>query len=457
MFKKITNGCVNLVQRFLPDAFIFCIILTIIVFLGAVGLTGMSPLQVTIAWGGGAWSLLGFSMQMALVLVLGTAFASAPVIKKFLVNIASIPKTPSAGIILVTVVSTICCWINWGFGLVVGALLAKEIAKKVSGIDYRLLIASAYSGFVVWHGGASGSIPLQIASWNESVEAATAGALTQSVPTSYTIFSPWNIIICITILIVMTLVNVFMHPDKDHVVTIDSALLADPKTEELEKASTPAEAMERSPVLSIIITIIGVVYLAHHFATNGFSLSLDIVNTIFLMLGILLHKTPINYVNAISEAVKGAGGIILQFPFYAGIMGIMTAQGPAGTSIAGMLSDFFVGISTPQTFPLWTFLSAGIVNFFVPSGGGQWAVQAPIMMPAGLELGVSPAVTAMGIAWGDAWTNMLQPFWALPALGIAGLGARDIMGYCAVILLVTGIIIALGLLFLVPAMVPLVI
>jgi len=118
--------------------------------------------------------------------------------------------------------------------------------------------------------------------------------------------------------------------------------------------------------------------------------------------------------------------------------------GPSGTSLAGVISTFFVGISTEITFPLFTFLSAGIVNIFIPSGGGQWAVQGPIMMPAGLKLGVDPAVTGMAIAWGDAWTNMIQPFWALPALGIAGLSARDIMGYCVITLLFTGVVVCVG-------------
>lgn len=173
---------------------------------------------------------------------------------------------------------------------------------------------------------------------------------------------------------------------------------------------------------------------------NGFNLTLDIVNTIFLVLGLLAHKTPINYVHAIADATKGTAGIILQFPFYAGIMALMTFA-PNGVSLASVISTFFVSISTRVTFPLFSFLSAGIVNFFVPSGGGQWAVQGPIMMPAGLELGVDPSLTGMAIAWGDAWTNMIQPFWALPALGIAGLSARDIMGYCVIALLFSGIVV----------------
>lgn len=450
MFKKFTNGCVNIVQRFLPDAFIFCIILTIIVFIAVMPVTGMNPLQVAEAWGGGAWSLLGFSMQMALVLVLGTAFANAPAVKKIIVKLASVPKKPVSAIVFVTLISMLCCWLNWGFGLVVGAILAKEVAKKVPRVDYRLLIASAYSGFVVWHAGISGSIPLTLGAWTENVAVQTGGTVTSAIPTSQTIFSVWNLIIVAVVMIVVAFVNAKMHPADKDVVTVDPKLLTDEEVA-YKKPETPAEKMENSMILSMIIALLGVVYLVYYFVKSGsFNLSLDIVNMIFLVLGIIFHKTPISYVRAITSAAKSAGGIILQFPFYAGIMGMMTAKGLDGTSLAGAISQFFVNIANTTTFPVFSFLSAGIVNFFVPSGGGQWAVQAPIMMPAGQSLGVSPAVTGMAIAWGDAWTNMLQPFWALPALGIAGLGARDIMGYCAIVLIVTGLIICLGFLFLVP-------
>ena len=450
MFKKFTNACVNLVQRFLPDAFIFCIVLTMIVFVAVIPVTGMNPLQVAQCWGNGIWELLAFSMQMALVLVLGTAFANAPAVKRLIVRLACVPKKPTQAIVFVTVVSMLCCWLNWGFGLVVGAILAKEIAKKVPGVDYRLLIASAYSGFVVWHGGISGSIPLTLASFDESVGTATAGAVTQAIPTSQTIFSPWNLILAAVIVVVTALLNARMHPDPGHVVTVDPAILSE-ETISCKKPDTPAEKLENSSILSWIIVVLGIVYLGYYFfQSRSLNLSLNIVNLIFLVLGLLFHKTPISYVRAIMDAAKSAGGIILQFPFYAGIMGMMTGVGPGGVSLAGAVSNFFVRISNPWTFPVFSFLAAGVVNFFVPSGGGQWAVQAPIMMPAGALLGVHPAITGMAIAWGDAWTNMLQPFWALPALGIAGLGARDIMGYCAIVLIVTGLIICGGFLFLVP-------
>lgn len=453
MFKKFTNGCVKLVQRFLPDAFVFCIILTIVVFVAAIPVTGMNPIQVAAAWGDGVWSLLLFSMQMALVLVLGSALANAPAIKRLIVRLAGIPKKPAGSIAFVTIISAICCFINWGFGLIIGALLAKEVAKKLKGVDYRLIIAAAYSGFVIWHSGISGSIPLGMTALGEDGTVAnTGGILTEVVPTSQTIFSAWNLIMVAIVVVVIAIVNAKMHPNEKDVVSIDPKLLEE-KEVEIPKPVTPAEKLENSMILSYIVVVIGVVYLIYYFINAGSilnALSLNIVNLIFLILGIAFHKTPIGYVRAITASAESAGGIILQFPFYAGIQGMMTTVGPKNISLAGAISNAFVSVSNQRTFPVLCYLAAGIVNFFVPSGGGQWAVQGPIMMPAGQALGVSPAVTAMGIAWGDAWTNMLQPFWALPALGIAGLGARDIMGYCAIVLIVAGIITALGFLFLVP-------
>lgn len=457
MLKKISNGCVHIVQRYLPDPFIFCIILTIVVFIAAIPAAGATPLQVVGFWGTSIWSLLAFSMQMALVLVLGSALANAPAIKKLIVKLAGVPKKPVGAVAFVTVISAICCFINWGFGLIIGALLAKEVAKKIKGLDYRLIIAAAYSGFVIWHAGISGSIPLGMTALNaDGVVDNTAGAVTEIVPTSQTIFSAWNLIMVLAVVVVVAFVNAKMHPDPKDVVSIDPKLLEDaPDNTEVKarKDQTPAEKLENSMVLSYIVVVIGAIYLIYYFVNAGSilnALSLNIVNLIFLILGIAFHKTPISYVRAITESAESAGGIILQFPFYAGIQGMMVTVGSNGVSLASAISTAFVNISTPRTFPVLCYLAAGIVNFFVPSGGGQWAVQGPIMMPAGLELGVTPAVTAMGIAWGDAWTNMLQPFWALPALGIAGLGARDIMGYCAIVLIASGIVTALGFLFLVP-------
>ena len=224
-----------------------------------------------------------------------------------------------------------------------------------------------------------------------------------------------------------------------------AALLVD-EAEKEYPLDTPAEKLEHSKILWVILVVAGFAYIVYYFVQNGFTLGLNIVNMIFLFLGILLHGDLRRYVDAIGEAAAGAAGILLQFPFYAGIMGMMVAANEQGVSLASVISQFFVNISNSITFPMLSFLAAGIVNFFVPSGGGQWAVQGPIMMPAGANLGIDAGRTAMAIAWGDQWTNMIQPFWALPALGIAKLSARDIMGYLVIVLLFTGVVACLGFL-----------
>lgn len=448
IFKRFTSACVQIVEKLLPDPFIFCAILTFIVFVGSITLTKSSFMDVILHWSNGFWSLLSFAMQMTLVLVTGHAMASSRICKKILSNMASILKSPLQAILAVSIVSSLACVLNWGFGLVIGAIFAKEIARKVKGVDYRLLIASAYTGFLVWHGGFSGSIPLQLASGGESLIKQTAGVVTQSIPTSMTLFSPLNLYLVIGLLIILPLINSAMLPSKNDVIVVDPKLLEETEEEQKPFAKmTPAEKIENSRVITLLLSAMGFVYIGYYIAAKGFALSLNLVNFIFLFLGILLHGTPRRYLNAMAEAVKGAGGILLQFPFYAGIMGIMTGVDANGMSLAILMSNFFVNISTQTTFPIFSFISAGIVNFFVPSGGGQWAVQAPIVMPAGQALGVSAAKSALAIAWGDAWTNMIQPFWALPALGIAGLSAKHIMGYCLIVTIVSGLFICSGFLF----------
>lgn len=453
--ESLANASTMVMQKFLPDAYIFAVILTIIVFIACLISTKQGFIAVVGHWGKGVWGILAFSMQMVLVLVTGHVLALSPPFKKLLDHLSNIPKTPAQGIALVSIISYTACILNWGFGLIIGAIYAKEIAKKVKAIDYRLLIASAYSGFVLWHAGFSGSIPLVIASGDFS---ATGGSLNQAVPVSQTLFSSYNIFIVVGMWILLPIINVLMHPkNEEDVFVIDPNLIKEDVevkkiTKEDFKKMTPAEKLENGCFINYILAFIGFVYIVYYFVNSAkqgkFDLNLNIVNLIFLMLGVFLHRTPRSLLDAFTEAAKGASGIILQFPLYAGIMGIMTGASAEGVSLASVISNFFVNISTVKTFPLFTFLSAGIVNLFVPSGGGQWVVQGPIMMPAGLEIGVDPAKTAMCIAYGDSWTNMIQPFWALPALGLAKLGARDIMGYTLIVLIVSGLVIAAGVFFL---------
>ena len=440
--------CVRLVQRWLPEPFIFAILLTFVAALIAMPVCHQTPVEVVEHWGGGVWNLLAFAMQMALVLVCGSALAAAPAVKRGITALARVPKNPAGAIALVTVVSAIACWLNWGFGLIVGVIFAKEIARQLQGVDYRLLIASAYSGFVVWHAGLSGSIPLTMATPGEALVKATNGALTAPIPVGQTILDPHNLVMVLLVIVGITVANTLMHP-KQGAVTVDPALLEEQELNTkhlpLNTKKTPAQRMEQSPVLSWLIGLLLLVYLVLKLGFRGGQLDLGAVIMIFLALGLLLHGTPVAYVRAFGKAATGAAGIILQFPFYAGIMGIITGVGASGIGLGNVLADACIRISNPTTYPLLTFLCAAVLNMFVPSGGGHWAIQAPIMFTAGADLGVDPGLTGTAIAWGDAWTNLIQPFWALPALAIAKLSAKDIMGYCLIDLLLTGVIICGGL------------
>lgn len=435
--KTLTKLSNAMMEKYLPDPYIFVTILTVLVLLLGVSLTDSSPMDMITYWGDGFWELLAFTMQMVVVLAAGHILANSPVFKKGLTATASKIKTPSMAIIVVTFISLIACWINWGFGLVIGALFAKEIARQVKKVDYRLLIASAYSGFVIWHGGLAGSVPLSIAT-----DGHPFADMMGVIPTNVTLFSTYNVFIVIVIVLTLPFFNRWMMPKEEDVVEIHPSLLFEEKIELPKPEKHFASRSERSYLLTILIGLIGVIYLIHHFITKGFVLNLNVVNTIFIVLGIIFHGTPQRFLAAAQDAIKTTTGIVFQFPFYAGIMGMMTASG-----LAAVFSEWFVNISNDHTFYLFTFFSAGLVNFFVPSGGGQWTVQAPIMLDAATKLGADYAKTAMAIAWGDAWTNMIQPFWALPALAIAGLKAKDIMGFCLFILLFTGIIISIGLYF----------
>lgn len=446
MLNRITGASVYLVQRFLPSPFVFALLLSFIVLVASMLSTGQGLPAMATHWGNGFWNLLSFTMQMALILVTGHALARAPMVNRLLDRLARVPRTPGQAIITVTLVGLAGAWINWGFGLVIGAVFARALARQVRGVDYPLLVAAAYSGFLIWHGGFSGSIPLSLASGGADLERMSGGVLTAPISVGQTLFAPFNLIIIAVLVVGLPLLNWAMQPKQPTVA--DPAQLAEPEPAALPR-ETATQRLDDSRILGLLTVALAVIFFVGYFASSGFVLSLNIVIMLFLFAGLALHGTPERYTRAVQESIGGISGIVIQFPFYAGIMGMMVGANAEGISLGQQVTDTFVAWSSADSFPVLAFLSAGLVNVFVPSGGGQWAVQGPIMLPAGAALGVAPEVTAMAIAWGDAWTNMIQPFWALPLLGIAGLGARDIMGYCLITLVFSGLVIAGGFYFLV--------
>ena len=271
------------------------------------------------------------------------------------------------------------------------------------------------------------------------------------IPVSQTLFSPMNIVVALFLIIGLPFLFRFLNPiDESEMVTIDKVLpniddyLSEKdKDSEEQRRDTVASKLENSMIISIIVGVMGLIIVVWYFATKGFTLNLNIVNFTFLFVGILLHRTPINYVRAITEGTRGCAGIILQFPFYSGIMGMMNFSG-----LIVVIAGWFVAISNQLTFPLFTFISASLVNIFVPSGGGQWAVQGPVIVEAAKTIGVGYPKAIMALAYGDQWTNLFQPFWALALLGLTGLKARQIMGYCMAVMLIGLVFFILALVFL---------
>lgn len=444
MISRVSRFMTTFVSKYLPDPLIFAALLTFITFGCALALTDTSPVELVKMWGDGFWNLLAFGMQMALIVVTGHALASSPPVKRILSSIASLAKTPVQGVMLVTFIGSMACVVNWGFGLVVGAMFAKEVARKIPGSSYGLLIACAYIAFMTWGGGFSGSMPLLAATPGNPVAHYMVSESNPQgiIPITETIFTGYNIFITGMLIFCLPLITRMMMPKAGEVASIDPRLLAeDPVfSKKLSKDASVAERLEESRILAYAVAILGFSYLGMYFYNNGFNLTINTVNLIFLLTGILLHGTPMAYMRAITNATKSTSGILVQFPFYAGIQLTMEHSG-----LGGLITEFFINIANKESFPILTFFSSALVNFAVPSGGGHWVIQGPFVIPAAQALGADLGKSTMAIAYGEQWMNMAQPFWALPALGIAGLGVRDIMGYCMTALIFTAPIFIIGL------------
>jgi short-chain fatty acids transporter len=431
-FTRLMRPVNTVVERFIPSALVFAIVLTVIVAVMALLLTDAGPVDVLVGWGDGLAGLLAFMTQMALILLLGHMLANTRPMRRLLARLGGLPRTPVQAYVFVFLVAAVASLLQWGLGLVVGALLAKEVAaqlrEKGVRLHFPMLVAAGFSGFVVWHMGYSGSGPLTAATEGSFI----AEQLGTTVPVSETTFAAWNIVAAVTTVVVVAVALALVAPRRgDRIVELEVDI-RDQGVEVEEDVVTPADRLDASRFLTTLVGLALAAYLVVYVAHGG-TPTLDFVNWSFLALILLLVRSPFELTALVKDAASNVGDILLQFPLYAGILGMMTATG-----LIAVLSDFFVSISTPQTFGFLALLSAGLVNFFVPSGGGQFAVQAPILLDAAARLGVDPAVPIMAVSYGDQWTNMIQPFWALPLLAIAGLKMRDILGYTTVTLVASG-------------------
>jgi short-chain fatty acids transporter len=437
---------IKIAKKVLPSPFSIAIILTVITALLALLLTEPKAdttqihiLQIAQHWETGFWELLKFTMQMMLILILGHVLALSQAVNKLIDGALRFCTNTAKAAFMVSLLSMVVALVNWGLGLVFGAIFARKVGefaqKNNIKLNYPLIGAAGYAGLMVWHGGLSGSAPLTITESSHFLVDKMG-----VVPLSETIFSSMNIFATIAVLVIIPAAMYWMGKNSDNE-AYPLNLQTNTPTSQDKTAVTGAERIDYAHIVGYLLggtMLTWAIYKAIKGISAGGGLSfltLNYINFLLFGLGVLLHKNIHNFLQAVNTAIGGSTGIMIQFPLYAGIMGIMKYSG-----LIEVFSGFFVQISSDFTFPIFTFISAGIVNVFVPSGGGQWAVQGPIIVEAAQQLGVSINKCVMALAYGDQLTNMMQPFWALPLLGITGLKANEILPYTLFLLLLGSII-----------------
>jgi short-chain fatty acids transporter len=448
--RGISAFFVRVFEYAVPDPYVFAVMLTLLTAALAMVFAPHHRFdEIVAAWYKGIFDIFAFALQMILILVTGFALAQSAPVQAGLSRLASIPRSTRGAVVLTFLVSALACWLNWGFGLVVAGLLARTIAQRMR-IDFGWLVAAAYSGFLIWASGLSSSIALAQATPGNAlniVQSLTGVVL----PLSQTVFTSFNLVPVVVLLIVVPFIFLALEPRGDDVVTGSAAGLHGADSEHADsdarggKAGTLGWGLDRAWILNVVLVAMGAFYLVTRWHSTGFSLDINSMIFIFFMLGLLLHWTPINYVRAVDGAARVTGPLLIQYPLYGGIMGIMTTTG-----LAGVIAQWFMTFSTAATLPFWNYISSIIISLFVPSGGGHWAVQGPFAVPAAAKLGASQAATAMAVAIGEEVANMIQPFWVLPVLAIAGVGLRRVMAFTAIVFFVAFVVFGASLLLLAP-------
>jgi short-chain fatty acids transporter len=451
------DGMTRWTERWIPDALVIVIVLSFVTYIFAL-IWGFKP-EISLgsrayesvqAWGKGFWELLAFAMQMCLIMMTGYILACSPPVRRLLDGLSgwSNPEKPWQAIVVMSLFSMIAAWLNWGLSLIASAMLALFIVRRNPKVDYRLLVAAAYLGLgCTWHAGLSGSATLLVATPDNFM--IKGKLLDATIPVADTIFHPFNLILTVIIMVAVTILMALMHPRPEKAFVVKPELMNQLKLYEAPPKPTqwesPSEWMNWWPGFNLIVAIGGLIWLIWHFSTRGMDLNLNVINFAMLMLGILFHWRPWSFLKATEDAGKAVWGIVIQFPFYAGILGLFKF-----TLLSTVFTKAFVAISTPQTFPLFLYWYGGLLNYLIPSGGGEWAVVAPYVIPAAKQLGVGMGTTVVTFAWADMMTDMIQPFWAIAMLAVAKLHFRDIMGYLLMIFFVYFIITSIAFLFFVP-------
>ena len=457
---KITKIIENLFKKYIPSPFTIAVLLTLLTIVLALVFTlpknesviGYSA-QVLGFWEEGVWnnSLLVFAYQMMLILVLGHVLVLSKPMSNLILKLTKYCTNTANSAMLVSTTTMFVAFFNWGLGLIFGALLARKVAEDAQRrgikINYPIIGAAGYVGLMVWHGGISGSAPIKI---NEKghiksiMEAVSSDMNLSKIPDiidySQTVFSWWNLLIFISVVLSVAATFYFIGRKAESTpIDLPEYKFDVDSNQPVEKS----EKLDRSKVLGFVLGFIILItfFIRYYKDLGALKITPNLINLFMLGLAILLHKNFKSFTNAIGDAISDVSGILIQFPLYFGIMGIMKSTG-----MVTLISSFFVSISSATTLPIFTFFSAGLVNIFVPSGGGQWVIQGPVVIESALQLGVPLPKAIMALAYGDQITNMLQPFWALPLLGITKLKAKEILPYTLIAMFVGSIIYIIGLL-----------
>jgi short-chain fatty acids transporter len=414
-------------ERWFPDAFVFASIAVVFISIVAL-LMGRTPAQIGVDFGTHFWDLIPFAMQMAFIIITGYVVASAKPVHKLIVKLSLIPKTSKGAVAFVAFFAMVTSLISWGFSLIFSGILIREVSKRVKGVDYRAIGAAGYLGLgSVWALGLSSSAALVMAT-KASIPPALY-EISGTIPMSETIFT-WQNLVMIIVLIILSVGIAFLSaPNEDKAKTAEMVGIRYGEIEVVNvetKAERPGEWLEYSPILTLVLVAIGSIYIIHVITNKGLIAALDLnnYNFMFLMLGMLLHWTPRNFLNAVAKSIPATGGVLIQFPLYAGIFGILMNSG-----LAEVLVKFFLSISTENTFPIIVGIYSAILGLFLPSGGGKWIVEAPYLLEAAKELHVSMAWVVQVYNATEALPNLINPFWMLPLMGVMGVKARDLAGY----------------------------
>jgi short-chain fatty acids transporter len=460
MISRLGLAISRVFQRTVPDPFVIAIVLTLLTAVLALTVGdlpgkrfGDRCLSLLDAWWAddGLWYFLKFAMQMSLILVTGYALAATPAVHALIGRLANAPRSTAQAAALVGLVACLAGLLNWGLGLIVGALLARDVGRSLQrrGIraHYPLICAAGYMGLLVWHGGLSGSAPLSMTTETGARAVLPAAYVAQSVvPLDETIGSRLNLFVSGGLIVIVPLFLYLLAPKQPGALRPigDFKPVDDQVDDGPPRNPTVPDRLDRSLLVALLLAVPLVLGLIRYVQLRGLArLDLNTVIMAMFALGLILQGSPRAYMEAVTQGARGCAGIIIQFPLYAGIMAMMQES-----NLVTMIAQWFDSIGNQTTIPLLSFVSAGVVNLLVPSGGGQWGIQGPIALEMGVAAGIAPGKMIMAVSFGDELTNMLQPFWALPLLAITGVRARDIVGYTALVMIVAAVWMALGLLIL---------